>query len=219
MSNPPQASRAALHSAGAVVVHESPFKALEVPVEQGHPSEEFIERWIQPFYLSCASHPAQLEVPLRQIFPRLDESLIRTLLTYYNWRPRIVGGFFATLGGFVELTDHVGRLLLRSDVCYAGVTYCFALARFNTPAAVQYLRTYLDYYLRRPDLWFDQSVAFQALQFLDEANQTDHASLLAPLWRDFVANKPNWDPAPTCRRFAERMKTIEGLSARLRGAG
>jgi hypothetical protein len=215
MSEKPRMSAAEAHSAGAVVIHASPFESLPVSVEYGSPPQAVIDRWVLPFYRACFTRPAETEVPLRESFATIGEELVRQLLSYFNWRPRVVGAFFAGLKGFVGVTDEIGRLLLRSDVCYAGRAYCVALARFNTPVAVQYLRKYLDYYLRRPDLWFDQQVALAALQFLDQKNHTTYARPLLPIWKDFVANKPNWDLAGSFRGFAIQMESIDQLLARL----
>jgi Family of unknown function (DUF6000) len=215
MSEKPHMSATEAHSAGAVVIHASPFESLPVSVDYGSPPGALIDRWVRPFYHACLTHPAETEVPLRESFATIDENLVRQLLTYFNWRPRVVGAFFAGLKEFVGVTDEIGRLLLRSDVCYAGRAYCVALARFNTPAAVQYLREYLEYYLRRPDLWFDQQVALAALQFLDQKNRTSYAPPLLPIWEDFVANKPNWDLAGASRGFATQLESIDQLLARL----
>ena len=214
MTKPPETSWAGLHAAGATVIHTSPFASLVVTTDHTPPTQEFIERWIQPFYMLALSDAARLEGPLRGVLGEIDESLVRKLLAYVDWRPRVVGGFFAAVRGCVGMTDDIGRLLLRSDVCYAGIMYCVALARFNTPSAVKYLRDYLEHYLQRPDLWFDQQVALAALRFLDEKNHTAHATLFLPRWQEFVANKPNWDLGSASDGFVLRMNTIETLAAR-----
>ena len=65
--------------------------------------------------------------------------MVTTLLAYFDWRPRRVGARLAALREMTGFDDHIGRLLVRSDVCYAGKGYCLALARFNTVRAREHL--------------------------------------------------------------------------------
>jgi uncharacterized protein DUF6000 len=203
-----------IHSAGATVHHVSPFSTIEVPLNLAPLEAAFIERWIRPFYQDCLGQFENLEGPLRTVYHSIDEALVCSLLAFADWRPRLTGAIFAALRRLTGLTDHLGRLLLRSDVCYAGDGYCLALARFGTPACVTYLQTYLDYYLRQPHLFFDQGMAMSALTYLDVAHQTNHAVALKPLWVSFVANKPHWDLAQDQERFAQRMVALDILARR-----
>jgi hypothetical protein len=57
---------------------------------------------------------------LRPVYDEIDEGLIVTLLSQFDWRPRITGAYFAAVKKLASLDDHIGNLLLRSDVCYAG---------------------------------------------------------------------------------------------------
>jgi len=137
--------------------------------------------------------------------------LITTLLVEFNWRPRTVGAFFVGLEQRRDFEDLVGRLLLRSDVCYAGRSYCLALARLNTPGALGFLQKYLGYYLTRTDLWFDQAAALAAVRHIDKVNGTVHSHAFDRLWNDFVSDKPNWNLDLTCARFDATMRNIESL--------
>jgi hypothetical protein len=110
----------------------------------------------------------------------------------------------------------IGELLLRSEVCYAADGYCVALASFATPGTIDYLKRYLEFYLRRPDLWFDQDDAMAALCWLDQQQGSDYASPFLPLWSDFVANKPNWDLEGSKEAFARQMARLEQLRAVIR---
>jgi hypothetical protein len=58
-----------------------------------------------------------------------------------------------------EFRECLGELLLASEVCCAGLAYCVTLASFGTPRDADLLAAYLDRYLRRPDLAYDQTVA------------------------------------------------------------
>ena len=213
-------SPAQLHSAGAIVRHRSPFSTLDVPVELGAPDHAFIERWITPFYQHCLGEFQSLERPLRSVYHEIDEPLVASLLTFFDWRPRLTGAIFAALRRLTPLADHIGRLLLRSDLSDAGNGYCLALVRFGTPACATYLHTYLDYYLRQPDLYFDQGMAMAALTHLDAVHETNHAAALKPLWVSFVVNKPHWELAQMQELFAQRMVALDALARRCgEGAG
>lgn len=198
-----------LHRAGATVRHVSPFSDIEVPVSQDPISEAFVQKWVRPFYsapLWCKS--AEFIAAVGAVHGEIDEGLVVTLLSYFNWRPRKTGACFAAVKKFTLLEDHIGRLLLRSDVSYAAIGYCLALARFNTPSAVKYLREYLDYYLTRPDLWFDQGEVMAALGYLDRQNGTNIRAEYLARWEGFIANKPNWSLAQSDGTFEKRMATI-----------
>ncbi|MFD6888617.1 DUF6000 family protein [Streptomyces sp. NPDC059957] len=86
--------------------------------------------------------------------------------------------------------------------CCAGLAYCVALAGFGAPRDGDLLSAYLDRYLRRPDLAYDQTVAMGALVFLDlnlGGGQT--ARFLGPdgLWEQWLHDAPHMqrtaDPA------------------------
>lgn len=177
-------------------------------------SAELRERWVKPFYMSIPGNLAETERDLRPLFREINPPLITTLLSNFNWRPRITGAFLVALCRIGEFEDLIGRLLLRSDVCFAGRGYCLALARLNTPRAVDFLREYLRYYLTRKDLWFDQADAMSALQYLDTTNGTDHASAFEVPWVDFVSDKPNWDLAQSYTLFKSAIEAIDMLYSR-----
>jgi len=154
-----------------------------------------------------------IEAALRPLLQEVSPELINTLLANCDWRPRSVGAFFVALDQRSDFETLVGRLLLRSDVCYAGRAYCIALARLNTPTAVDFLQQYLGYYLTRDDLWFDQADALAALKYLDEVNGTAFSSTFDQLWRDFASTKPNWNLSHTCSRFNATLRALESFRA------
>ena len=201
----------ALHSAGATVLHQSPFDDLVVPVSATPLDPRLRARWVKPFY-TAVPHDLGTVAPLvRSQFDEINADLISALLAELNWRPRIVGGFLVALDRRADFEELVGKLLLRSDVCYAGGSYCLALARLNTPAALDFLKTYLRYYLARTDLHFDQAAALAAVRHLDQVNGTGHAAEFDRLWSDFIRNKPHWDLDGTCARFNAAMRSIGDL--------
>ncbi len=119
---------------------------------------------------------------LKAIYDEITPEVVTRLLTEFDWRPRFAAGDFAALKCFVELEDPIGKLLLRSDVCFAGKNYCAALAEFNSAKSVDYLREYLAYYLTRPDLEYDQGHAIGALGYLDEINSTTYLDRYRSSW-------------------------------------
>ncbi|MGW3655844.1 DUF6000 family protein [Streptomyces sp. NPDC005151] len=88
-----------------------------------------------------------------------------------------------------EASAPVGDLLLASEVCFSGGVYCFALARFGTHADAEILTAYLDHYLPRTDLRYDQPAALGALLRLDAQLGTHHADRFTEpdgLWDQWV---------------------------------
>src|ERR1700679_1548135 len=112
---------------GATVVHQSPFSTLEVPSAPDVLSEEECKTWVVPFYRTSFRFPEPGIVdPLKAIYREITPNIVERLLTEFDWRPRLTGAFFAALKRFTFLEDHIGRLLLRSDLCFAGKYYCVA---------------------------------------------------------------------------------------------
>ena len=70
----------------------------------------------------------------------------------------------------------IGENLVESKVCFAGAFYCFALARFNSEASVNYLKQYLDIWLERPEGWYDQQHTLSALLWLDQVRGSEKAA-------------------------------------------
>jgi len=203
-------SPAALHSAGAVVRHVSPFSELEVPARRYTDADDsLIEQWIRPLYIALPERRL-----IETVYPRrhqVDLRLVRDLLSIYDWRPRSVGALLAALRMETATLDQIGRLLLRSDVCFAGNAYCFALARMNTPQSFDYLARYLDYYLTHPELRFDQRQALAAVHFLDQVNGTAYAER----WQSFVGRRRASDRENTVRLFSTTMATFGRVAAAL----
>lgn len=201
-----------LHTAGATVRHAGPYFDLDVPVLMENPDSDFIAIWIKPFYMTdLVRKRDEFRDAYSTVRDSVDNSLITRLLTFFNWRPRIVGAYFAAINKSTQHCDHIGRLLLRSDVCFAGTGYALALARFNTDAATLYLRKYLDHYLHQPDLWFDQGDVMGALAHLDATNGTDIMNVYVDLWDRFIENKPNWDLDSSVSRFGKQIQSIQEI--------
>jgi hypothetical protein len=179
----------ALHSAGATIRHKNPFEHLDVPRNDDKLTKEFADKWISPYYMTLMFDPG--EEKIKTFVNGADQFTIdntKKLLGYFDWRPKITAAYFAAINNHIELEDIIGNLLLKSEVCDAGRAYCFALAIFGSERSKDYLKKYLEYYLSRKELWFDQAYAFCALEYLDE----NESKLFLDDWNEFVSNKPNW---------------------------
>ncbi|QQM47306.1 hypothetical protein JEQ17_47195 [Streptomyces liliifuscus] len=98
-----------------------------------------------------------------------------------GWRERKTAAWLVAVAHRTEFRDLIGRLLLASEGPYAGAAYCVALAKFGSAADAALLSAYLDHYLSRPDLDYDQAVVLGTLLYLDGALGSDHTTrFLAP---------------------------------------
>jgi len=198
----------ALHVSGATVRHKNPFEDIEVPRSDEEFTKEFIEKWVVPFYMNNLSNADQATIKaFADASLEIDKSIVLKLLSDFNWRTRITGAFFSAINNYQEFEDIIGNHLLKSEVCYAGSGYCLALATFDTDNARKYLFTYLDYYLDRNDLWFDQAEAFCALEYLDKPQ----ADILKAKWNNFVADKEYWNLETSRKHFENCMLTLNKI--------
>ncbi|MGW1210450.1 DUF6000 family protein [Streptomyces sp. NPDC002499] len=118
------------------------------------------------------------------------------LLLDWGWRESKTAAWLIAVAGRTEFRERLGEVLLASKGPYAGQAYCVALATFGTAADADLLVAYLDHYLRRPDLDYDQTDALGALLLLDAKLGTDHAArFLAPdgLWQQWITGPPAKD--------------------------
>ena len=197
-----------LHIAGSTVRHKNPFENLPVPRNSEELDENFINKWVVPFYMSSFRNLSKEdEKKFIDIYPEINSEIVAKLLGDFNWRTRIVGAFFSAIKDFSEFEEIIGNHLLKSEVCYAGSGYCLALASFGTSRSVDFLKTYLDYYLTRKDLWFDQHEVFAALVWLNK-NEAEKYRLL---WSSFVKNKPNWNAETSFENFENSMLTLQRI--------
>ncbi len=144
-------------------------------------------------------------------------ALAGELFSYFNWRPKAVGAYVVGIERHESQRDLVGRLLLRSDVCCCGRALCLALARLGGAESSRVLCTYLDHYLTRPDLVFDQPDALAALTSLDARDGTAHAHGYEAQWAHYIANTPSKPRASyladACARFETSLRAIEALGS------
>ncbi|MFE7332822.1 DUF6000 family protein [Streptomyces sp. NPDC057565] len=129
-----------------------------------------------------------------------------------GWRERRTAAWLVAVSRRTEFRERLGELLLASEVCCAGLAYCVALASFGTARDADLLAAYLDRYLCRPDLAYDQTVVMGALLFIDLNLKGDQASrFLGPggLWQQWLQEashmQPNPDPIPSFLSLIRRL--------------
>ncbi|WP_405449327.1 DUF6000 family protein [Streptomyces erythrochromogenes] len=114
----------------------------------------------------------------------------------YEWRSRLTAAWLIGVGRRATFRERIGDLLLASEFCFSGSAYCFALARFGTHADAEILTAYLDRYLPRTDLRYDQP----ALLRLD-AHHADRFTESDGLWDQWaqalahLQDSPDYTPA------------------------
>lgn len=120
-----------------------------------------------------------------------------------GWRERRTAAWLVAVSRRTEFREHLGALLLASEVCCVGLAYCVALASFGTARDADLLAAYLDRYLCRPDLAYDQTVVMSALQFIDlniGGGQADRFREPGGLWHQWLQDAPHMkgdsDPTP-----------------------
>ncbi|MEW1639314.1 DUF6000 family protein [Streptomyces sp. NPDC093801] len=125
-----------------------------------------------------------------------------------GWRERRTAAWLIAVGRRTEFRERLGELLLASEVCCVGLAYCVALAGFGTPRDADLLAAYLDRYLRRPDLAYDQTVVMGALVFTSLNLGGDQAArFLGPdgMWEQWLHDAPHMqhtaDPAAALSLF------------------
>ena len=193
------------HIAGATISHKAPFADAEV--SQGDPlTREVINKWVHPFYMKRPSKEGYAE-ELKRILPELTTGIIDSLLAEYNWRPRGVGAILASVTGYTAARDTIGNHLLKSELCYAGKSYAISLATMGGEQSIEYFCNYLDHYLARKDLYFDQAEVYSALKYLD----IDKAKEYEERWQGFVAGKEGWDINRSFKNVTEDIEAVKQI--------
>ncbi len=173
-----------LHSAGATVRHKSPFEELTSYVNEVEISQEFREEWVIPFYFELDNQTDEWIEKMIDLKPKIQEEVILQNLGDFDWRTRSTGSYFAAIKKSTHLEDIIGTHLLKSEVCYAGSGYALTLASFNTSKAVDFFDNYLKYYLKQPQLYYDQGSVMTAMKYLDEVNNTNNTEKHLKNWQD-----------------------------------
>lgn len=164
-----------------------------------------IERWVKPYYMQFFGgrftrldrvEEAAFLMTLRHDLSIIDETTVRDLIQQFGWREQLVGSYFAGFKLWNQCADIIGKKLIASEVTYAGAGHAFALACFSDHKSTRLLMEYLDYWLRKPECYYDQLDVLCALMWIDEQKGTTFAEhYIKPngLWGVFTEDKYNWD--------------------------
>ncbi|MER5883665.1 DUF6000 family protein [Streptomyces sp. NPDC001941] len=128
-----------------------------------------------------------------------------------SWRERRTAAWLAAVSRREHLREHLGALLLQSEVCCAGPAYCVALASFATGRDADLLTAYLERYLRRPDLCYDQPTAIGALAHTDVLLGADRTGPLVRedgLWTTWFHDAPHMHGAPSTAPFLDTVRRL-----------
>ncbi|WP_405857216.1 DUF6000 family protein [Streptomyces sp. NBC_00090] len=192
---------------------------LRDPGDSGH--RHVVERYVTPVdkgrprYMELMSGGFLLpgRPPRRRFARRLAKDAVAVTdaelhaLLAYEWRSRLTAAWLIGMDRRDSFREPLGELLLASEVCYAGAGYCFALARLGTRADAELLAAYLDRYLPRTELRYDQPEALGALLRLDAGLGTSYADrFVAPggLWDGWVAAEAGLRDDPGSTPEAQR---------------
>ena len=200
-----------LHSVGAIVRHKTSFDNLVSYKNDFELSQEFLDNWTIPFYMNIGNTDQEWFDKIMLVKDKISQEIVVKLLGDFNWRTRQTGAFFAAIKNYTELIDIIGIHLLKSEVTYAGKVYAYVLAYFNTEKSKEYLNDYLTYYLAKPDFWFDQREAMEAIQYLDLKNGTNIFFNYFNSWSEFIENKPYWKKEIDTDRIEEELGFINKL--------
>ncbi|MFD5572762.1 DUF6000 family protein [Streptomyces cadmiisoli] len=129
-----------------------------------------------------------------------------------SWRERRTAAWLVAVSRRTEFREDLGQLLLASEVCCVGLAYSVTLASFGTARDADLLAAYLDRYLRRPDLAYDQTVVMGALQFTDlnlGGGKADRFRQPGGLWQQWLQDAPHLqgdsDPTPSNLSLIRRL--------------
>lgn len=134
-----------------------------------------------------------------------------TILLEGTWRERKTAAWLIAIAHRTEFRERLGEMLLASEVCFAGSAYCVTFGTFATPADADLLAAYLDRYLRRPDLYYDQPAAMGALLRLDaklRAGQAARFLTADGLWHQWIDGPPRKEHHGTPDSYRENISQL-----------
>lgn len=201
------------HIADASVTHVSRFDNLTSFKNDFELSQQFIDEWTIPYYMEIGQRRDEDWISkLKGIKSKITPEIIENSLGDFNWRTRQTGAYLAAITNRDEYIEIIGTHLLKSEVSYAGGIYCLVLSYFNTSHSVDYLNAYLEYYLDKPDLWFDQREAMQAIAYLDKINNTNNLESHWDNWLTFINNKPYWEKEIVIEQLEKQIEAIKTIA-------
>lgn len=152
-------------------------------------SKEFIDQWVLPFYMEMRHTSGSWIEDMEQLKDEITEEVTLALLGDFNWRTRTVGAYLSAIKNYENQIDIIGVHLLKSEVCYAGDLYALVFAFYNNQKTIDYLNQYLDYYLQKPQLYFDQERVMETLVYLDGINGTNNYSKHLTQWEKMLQDR------------------------------
>ncbi|MFI1050046.1 DUF6000 family protein [Streptomyces griseoruber] len=179
-----------------------------------------VHRYVTPDrrYLKLGGPLMRMTEPERAKFTRelgeaADDITARelTVLLEGGWRERKTAAWLIAVARRTEFRERLGDMLLASEVCFAGSAYCVTFAAFATPADADLLAAYLDRYLRRPDLYYDQPAAMGALLHLDAKLRADQAARFLTadgLWHQWIDGPPRKEHHGTPDGYRESISRL-----------
>jgi hypothetical protein len=126
----------------------------------------------------------------REHLGRVTQKDVDEALDNPGWRERLVAGWTIAVKKWEQYVPRLGALLCRSERVFAGQGYCFALARIASEESAAHLCAYLDQYLARPDLVYNQDWVLGALLWTDKIRGESRAKhYLGPgaAWERFLS--------------------------------
>jgi hypothetical protein len=102
-----------------------------------------------------------------------------------------MASWWAGVWRWPEVVGNVEPLLIPSRSTYEGQGHCFALSRLASDQAVAVLKRYLDEYLPRTDIYYDQVWAMAALVMVERERGGAVADRYWDMWQAWVADKPH----------------------------
>lgn len=197
---------------GAMGGYDIPFNQLPYHQNPFAVDKEFVDKWVAPYYMSVAKYGEDWIEPVKAIKHEISREVTQALLGELNWRMRLVGAYFSAVKNFEDQVDIIGTHLLKSQTCCVGHMYALVLSFFNTEASNRYIDTYLEYYLTKPKLYFDQQKVMSARLYLDQVNGTSTSEKHLENWNSL---KKTWnieDRKPTIEYFEEQVSILKQLN-------
>jgi hypothetical protein len=128
----------------------------------------------------------------------ISDEQIEMLLNEREWRGRLCAAWFIGLCGRASFVPSIGKLLLASEMVYAGEGYCMALGLIRSQECADLLRSYLKTYLPLNGRVYNQHWAIGALAYIEGCPPVEY--LGQELWRD---GEYAMDPADGIESFGE----------------
>jgi hypothetical protein len=124
-----------------------------------------------------------------------------------GWREALMASWWAAVWQWPETVDRVEPLLIPTRSSFEGQAHCLALTQVRSPRSRAVLMRYLDEYLPRPDLDYDQPWAMAALKLAcaDAAEPVPGKYLAA--WQQWRSGNPRPDQDELGTRL-DRMRTL-----------